>query len=227
MTTATSPLDGLAEVLEFLPCATPSLWFEQAASHLDLLLVDHAHCEKKAASTALGMLYRYPAQSGLLYCMSRLAREELRHFEQVHTLLTGRGIGYRSLTASRYAASLMGTVRREEPARLLDTLLVGALVEARSCERFAGLCVVLPEDVATLYAGLLASEARHFQQYLGLAGEVATAPEIDARLAELRSLEAELVTAPDVEFRFHSGPLAAPADPPSSGVAARVSAAPS
>jgi len=204
---AASPLaDGLAAVRAFLPCATPAAWFAQAADNVDVLLVDHANCEKKAASTALGMLYRYVDRPQLLFRLSRLAREELRHFEQVHALMVRRGIPYVQLSSGRYAAGLMAEVRRDEPGRLVDTLLTGAIIEARSCERFAGLVDVLPVDLAALYRGLLASEVRHFHHYLALAETCAAEPVTD-RLAELLRAEAALVTQPDTLFRFHSGPL--------------------
>ncbi len=196
-----------AAIREFLRCPTPPAWFAQAPARLDVLLVDHANCEKKAASTALGMLYRYVDRPELLYRLSRLAREELRHFEQVCALMAQQDVAYGQLSASRYAATLMTEVRREEPGRLVDTLLVGAIVEARSCERFAGLAAVLPADVAKLYAGLLASEARHFALYLALARRYASDDEVAARLAVLLDRDAELVTLPDPVFRFHSGPL--------------------
>lgn len=199
--------DGLAAVRAFLPCATPAAWFAQAADNVDVLLVDHANCEKKAASTALGMLYRYVDRPQLLFRLSRLAREELRHFEQVHALMLRRGVPYVQLSSGRYAAGLMAAVRRDEPGRLVDTLLTGAIIEARSCERFAGLVGVLPEDLADLYRGLLASEVRHFHHYLALAEDCAEAPVAD-RLAELLRVEAPLITEPDTAFRFHSGPVA-------------------
>jgi tRNA-(ms[2]io[6]A)-hydroxylase len=198
---------GLDDVLAFLPCATPDAWFRQAAQRLPLLLVDHANCEKKAAGTALSLLYRHVDKPELLQRLSRLAREELRHFEQVHALMQTRGIDYVQLGPSRYAAALMAEVRRDEPGRLVDTLLVGAIVEARSCERFAGLAARLPEDVAGLYRALLASEARHFRHYLALAEHYAGEP-VGPRLDALLAAEAELVTEPDRELRFHSGPLA-------------------
>lgn len=204
---AVPDLPALEAVLQFLSCATPPAWFEQAPAHLEELLIDHANCEKKAVSTALGMLHRYVDRADLLYRLSRLAREELRHFEQVHALLRARGIAYRHLTPSRYAGGLMARVRAREPDRLVDTLLVAAIVEARSCERFAGLVRGLPEDVSSLYAGLLASEARHFRHYLDLARCYADGP-VEGRLTALLEVEAELVTATDTEFRFHSGPLA-------------------
>jgi tRNA 2-(methylsulfanyl)-N6-isopentenyladenosine37 hydroxylase len=196
----------LQEIHGFLRAATPQRWFQQAAADVDTLLIDHAHCEKKAAGTALGLLYRYVDRPELLQTLSRLAREELRHFEQVLAVLRRRGIDYRALSPSRYAGTLMSRVRRQEPWRLVDTLLAGAIVEARSCERFAGLVNVLPADLATLYAGLQASEARHFQHYLRLAGRYAPAP-FEAKLDELLTLDAELISTPDNALRFHSGPV--------------------
>jgi tRNA 2-(methylsulfanyl)-N6-isopentenyladenosine37 hydroxylase len=198
---------AIDDVLEFLPCATPPAWFEQALGHLPTLLVDHANCEKKAAGTALRLLFRYVDKPDLLQRLSRLAREELRHFEQVHEILQARGIAYVHLSSSRYAAGLLECVRTAEPFRLADTLLMGAVVEARSCERFAGLAAVAPEDLAEFYRGLLAAEARHFRHYLDLARVHAAEP-VEAKLAELLAREARLVTEPDREFRFHSGPLA-------------------
>jgi tRNA-(ms[2]io[6]A)-hydroxylase len=139
-----------------------------------------------------------------------LAREELRHFEQVHALLRARGFGYVHLSSSRYAGALRQRVRNREPDRLVDTLLTGALVEARSCERFLGLIEVLPPDLAAFYDKLLASEARHFERYLELA-ECYADSDFGAKLAELKTLEASLITEPDRDFRFHGGPLAASA----------------
>jgi tRNA-(ms[2]io[6]A)-hydroxylase len=138
--------------------------------------------------------------------MSRLAREELRHFEQVRSIMADMDVPFERLTASRYAGQLRETVRDEEPARLLDTLLIGALIEARSCERFAALAPRLPDELGRFYSGLLASEARHFEHYLAFAeAECGAGVALNARLDELKALEAELITAPDPDFRFHSG----------------------
>ncbi len=130
--------------------------------------------------------------------MSRLAREELRHFEQVRKILSKRSIPFEHVSASRYAGKLRREVRDKEPERLLDMLLVGALIEARSCERFAVLVPHLPEDIGRFYAGLLASEARHFEHYLNFAREeVDVADDVfDSRLAELKEFEAALISAP-------------------------------
>jgi len=214
MTAATRALNGvdLAPLRAFLPVVTPEAWVAAASQpgNLPLLLVDHANCEKKAASTALNLMYRYVEHSALLHKLSRLAREELRHFEQVLAIIEARGITYPQLPAARYASGLRELVAREEPLRLVDTLLVGAIIEARSCERFAALLGVVDEELSRFYASLLRSEARHFEDYLTLAKELGPGVDIDARLQPLLAREAQLVEGEDVEFRFHSGvPVAA------------------
>lgn len=194
-------------LIAFLGTATPAAWVDVARQRLPELLLDHANCELKAASTALGFIYRYPDRDALCDRMSRLAREELRHFEQVRKLMSEMSIPFRRLSASRYAGSLRQAVREPEPGRLLDLLLTGALIEARSCERFAALVPVLPERIGRFYAGLLASEARHFENYLAFArreSDVGDA-EFDQRRQELQALEASLIADPDPDFRFHSG----------------------
>lgn len=192
-------------VARFLLAPTPVAWVRAAAARLPALLNDHANCEKKAASSALSLLFRYPADAALAQRMSRLAREELRHYEQVRRLMQRERIAYVAVQPSRYAQTLRDECRSQEPARLVDTLVVGALIEARSCERFALLLPVLPVPVATLYARLLRSEARHFETYLALARDAGPG-DIDARVAELAAVEARLATSPDATFAFHSGP---------------------
>jgi len=198
----------LAALRAFLPCATPAAWLEAAAAPANraLLLADHANCEKKAAATALNLAYRYTDHYPLLHRLSRLAREELRHFEQVIAIMERRGMAYPPLSPSRYARELRAFVRADEPGRLVDTLLVGAVIEARSCERFAALAPRLDAELAAFYGSLLRSEARHFQDSLGLARSLAEAREVEARLARLLPLERDLVETPDDMLRFHSGP---------------------
>ena len=199
---------SVADVDGVLTCPTPPGWLDAVTDNLQALLIDHANCERKAALTALGLIHRYPRQRTLVRQMSRLAREELRHFEQVINLIAERGFDYQPLNASRYAKGLLSTVRAEEPARLLDVLLVGALVEARSCERFQRLAnhPGLDPELSGFYLRLEASERRHFGHYLALAGQTAGDTEIAERLAELNVVEARLIREPDAEFRFHSGP---------------------
>jgi len=191
----------------FFDTPTSAAWVKEACNRLPELLLDHANCELKAASTALGFIYRYSDRSALSHRMSRLAREELRHFEQAKLLMDEMEIPFKRLSASRYAGRLRQAVRREEPGRLLDMLLVGALIEARSCERFAALVPHLPESLSRFYAGLLDSEARHFEHYLEFARKEVDISEedFDERLKELKSLEARLISEPDDQFRFHSG----------------------
>lgn len=191
----------------FLDTRTPDAWVQAACARLPELLHDHANCELKAASTALRFIYSYPDRTGLVHQMSRLAREELRHFEQVRRILADRRIPFEHVTASRYAGTLRNAIRPNEPERLLDLLLVGALIEARSCERFAALAPHLPPDLEKFYSGLLASEARHFERYIEFARKECQVAEDDfaIRLEELKELEAGLITSPDSQFRFHSG----------------------
>ncbi len=194
-------------IASFFDTPTPPEWLDEASRRIPELLLDHANCELKAASTALGFIYRYSDRTALTHQMSRLAREELRHFEQSRKIMEEMEIPFQRLSASRYAGKLRQAVRRDEPEHLLDMLLVGALIEARSCERFAALVPRLPENLSKFYAGLLSSEARHFEHYLELAKkEVDVSDEdFDNRLAELKTLEAELILEPDDQFRFHSG----------------------
>ncbi|TQV78124.1 tRNA-(ms[2]io[6]A)-hydroxylase [Exilibacterium tricleocarpae] len=199
-----TPID---HIVQFLRCETPDDWIATALENPALLLIDHANCEKKAASTAMNLMYRYVDDFELLNKMSRLAREELRHFEQVIALMEKRGIDYRQISASRYAAELRKSVRSTEPGRLIDTLIVGAVIEARSCERFAKLAPHLDEELKTFYLSLLKSEARHYQDYLGLAEKVAAGESIAARIDTFLAVEQSLVLQGDREFRFHSGPL--------------------
>ncbi len=194
-------------IANFLTVATPSAWVEEAVLRLPELLLDHANCELKAASTALGFLYRYPERSALAQRMSRLAREELRHFEQVRSIMSDMDIPFERLSASRYAGEMRAVARTDEPRKLLDMLLVGALIEARSCERFARVAPRLPERLGRFYAGLLASEARHFEHYVTFARSECGVSDaaLEQRLAELKEVEAGLITSPDPVFRFHSG----------------------
>jgi tRNA-(ms[2]io[6]A)-hydroxylase len=180
----------------------------EALNHPEELLIDHANCEKKAAATAMKLMYRYTDNATLLSKMSQLAREELLHFQQVVELMRERGIKYTQIAPSRYAAGLRQHISHSESLALVDTLLIGAYIEARSCERFAMLAQVLDPELSKFYRNLLRSEARHFQDYLTLAYETGHA-EVDARLEFFGQVEKDLILAPDETFRFHSGtPLA-------------------
>ena len=197
----------LSPVYDFLPCRTPDAWLSVAVKSLPLLMIDHANCEKKAAATAMSLMHRYTDNTVLLNKMSRLAREELRHFEQVLKLMTKRGIAYESVTASRYAQGLREKVRKKDPHKLMDTLIVGALIEARSCERFAALSPHVDPELSEFYVSLLKSESRHFMDYITLAKTLASPDEVDERLSLFSTIEQSLIEGPDTEVRFHSGVL--------------------
>lgn len=188
---------------EILRAPTDPSWFAVAGERWGELLLDHANCEKKAASTALSLMFSYPEDFDLANRMSKLAREELRHFELVQQKMTELGVEFRRLSPSRYAEGLRRVLRRTEPERCVDLLLCGALIEARSHERFMGLIERLGEPLAGFYAALAASEARHAGLYLRLAEKRGS--DVRARLEQLAAVEAELATSPDGEFRFHSG----------------------
>lgn len=199
----TSALNELT-VDKILLCKTPDAWVQRAVQEQEMLLVDHAHCEKKAASSALSMINHNPDRTELLQKMSRLAREELRHFEQVLRFITARGMQYTHLSPSRYAAGLRKPMRKTPEACLTDSLIIGAFIEARSCERFSTLAPHLDEQLSKFYRGLLASESRHFQDYLTLAEQYSDEP-IAPRIEFFADIEAELIQSPDTQFRFHSG----------------------
>jgi tRNA-(ms[2]io[6]A)-hydroxylase len=191
--------------VRILQADTPAAWVDAAVSGWRELLVDHANCEKKAASTAVALIFAYPEDVQLGLSLSRLAREELRHFEQVQSAMTDLGVPFLRQKPGRYAAGLRRELRTSEPGRKLDLLLSGALIEARSCERFRLLAARLPDPLGKFYGRLAESEARHFELYVGLARE-RYAGEWESRLNTLARAEAQLATAPDGELRFHSGP---------------------
>lgn len=193
------PMDSI------LRAPTPEAWVAAAVERWREMLVDHANCEKKAASTALSLMFAYPEDHALAMALSRLAREELRHFEQVQKMMLTLGVEFERQSPSRYASGLRSTIRSSEPGRKLDLLLSGALIEARSSERFRLLSGRLQKPLGDFYATLERSEARHFQLYVNLAR--AEAPDRwQERLVTLAEREAQLATEADAEFRFHSGP---------------------
>jgi len=184
---------------------TPHDWVEEALRRLPRLLIDHANCEKKAASSALALMFAYPEDRALSLALSRLAREELRHFERVLRAMQALGVPFVRQRPGRYAQALHGALRSADPGRKLDLLLVGALIEARSAERFALLESRLPPPLGRLYSDLGSAEARHFTLYLDFARSSAPG-EWRERLATLAAREAELATSPERTLRFHSGP---------------------
>lgn len=204
------------DALGVLKAATPVSWAEHAALNWQALLLDHANCEKKAASTALALMFAYPDDMGLCSAMARLAREELRHFEQVQKLMAQLGVVAQRQAPGRYAGALRAMLSTSDPLRKLDLLLCGALIEARSCERFEVVAPHLPEPLKSFYIDLARSERRHAGLYLELAETSARQVGLDsalpARLEQLAVAESALILDPDGQFRFHSGvPVAAAA----------------
>ena len=192
-------------VNSFLFCETPIEWTAKASENMDTLLIDHANCEKKAASTAMNLIYRYVEYPELLLQLSKLVREEMRHFEQVVAILNYRKIDYTHLSSARYAGELRKGVRTHEPGRLIDVLIVSAIVEARSCERFEKLIPVLDSKLSDFYVSLLKSESRHFRKYMKLAEDIAAGERIQDRVEFFLEKDYQLIMSPDAEFRFHSG----------------------
>ncbi len=188
-----------------LESQTDPLWVERAVANMDQILLDHAHCEKKAASTAIGLVFKYPHYTQLLRPLSGLAREELEHFELVLDHIEARGQRFRKLSPSPYAGRLMSILRKNEPGRLADTLLCCAVIEARSCERMQLLATHLEEPaLAELYAGLLASEARHFTLYVDLAVSVVGREAVSRRLPEITAHEAQILATAPPTPRMHN-----------------------
>jgi tRNA 2-(methylsulfanyl)-N6-isopentenyladenosine37 hydroxylase len=195
--------------VNILAAPTPKAWVDAACEHWGELLVDHANCEKKAASSALAMIFAYPEDQTLTTTLSRLAREELRHFEQVSQMMRRMQVNFVRQRPGRYAAGLRSALRQHEPVRKLDLMCSHALIEARSCERFQLLASRLPAPLGRFYQSLQHAEARHFELYVRLAHSAqgsGDAQQVHSRLAQLAQVEAQLATSPDEELRFHSGP---------------------
>jgi tRNA-(ms[2]io[6]A)-hydroxylase len=192
-----------------LAAPTAPAWTECALDGIAELLVDHAHCEKKAAGTALNLIFRYPREPALPDALSRLAREELIHFEQVLAILRARGIAFAAQKPAAYAGRLRAQTRTGDPEHLVDTLLCCALIEARSCERFALLVAdVRDPALRDFYAGLHAAESRHHRVYVELAASLVSRAAVVARYRELAACEAEILASTRLAPRMHAGALA-------------------
>lgn len=188
-----------------LAAPTREDWLGEALQNLDAVLLDHAHCEKKAASTAMNMIFRYPDRTSLMRPLSEHAREELEHFELMLGVLEERSIPFERISPAPYAGELYKVVRKGEPERLLDTLLCCSLIEARSCERMTLLSENLPDPaLAELYRSLLASEARHVSVFVELATEIFGREVTRERRLQVAAHEAEVLATPGPEVRMHS-----------------------
>ena len=193
-----------SELFSFLRCRTPLEWLQRATVNIETLLIDHASSELKAASTAVSLMFQYPSYSEFCKLMPRLAREEIKHFELVQQYIKKYNFQYIRLKPSRYAKNLHNNARTFHPERLIDFLIINAIIEARSCERFYALGDVLPSDLAEFYHQLAKVEARHYQIYINLAQKISK-ENIDKRVDELLQIENNLITQPEDVFRFHSG----------------------
>jgi tRNA 2-(methylsulfanyl)-N6-isopentenyladenosine37 hydroxylase len=188
-----------------LKTTTSQRWLDKAAANLPELLVDHAHCEKKAAGTAMNLLFAYVENVDLCRAMTEIVQEELSHFHMVLDILSARGIPFRKLSPSSYGRRLNDLVSKQEPRRAVDRLLVAGLIEARSCERFGLLRDHLPDkELASFFGGLFESEARHHSTYVRLAKSFASEDEVRLRLEELADAEAAIIAEGDDVTRMHS-----------------------
>ncbi|HEX3998620.1 MAG TPA: tRNA-(ms[2]io[6]A)-hydroxylase [Pirellulales bacterium] len=188
-----------------LKSASPRRWLDQVLPDVPTLLIDHAHCEKKAAGTALNLIFAYVDRVELCREMADIVDEELSHFRMVLDLLERRGIRFRRLAPGSYGRQLNELVRKQEPQKAIDRLLVASLIEARSCERFGLLREHLPDrELASFYDGLFESEARHHSTYVRLANRFGPEEAVRSRLENLATAEAELIARGDELPRMHS-----------------------
>ncbi|MFN0205940.1 MAG: tRNA isopentenyl-2-thiomethyl-A-37 hydroxylase MiaE [Planctomycetota bacterium] len=200
-------------MVELIPLvATSERWVARACSDVESLLLDHAHCEKKAAATALAFIFRMPDQHELINAMSKLAREELLHFERLLMVLREHQMTFRRLPPSAYAKNLIDYIRKPRSfaknlyPQIVDELLVAALIEARSTERFRKLQLAdLSKDLRELFAELAEVEARHKNVYYEQALTFERAERVAKRAAELAEYEATILETPEQELRLHSG----------------------
>lgn len=187
-----------------LKSSTAPWWLERVEENLEEILLDHAHCEKKAAGTAMNLIFAYVDHVDLVRQLSPIVTEELEHFQLVIDLIERRGMRFRRLTPSNYGSQLVELVRKLEPGRAVDKLLAAALIEARSCERFGLLRDRLrDQELADFYGGLFESEARHHAAYVQMALLFAPEQAVFARLQELAEKEAEIIARGDSKARVH------------------------
>tara|TARA_Y100001968_G_scaffold65455_3_gene56252 strand:- start:5680 stop:6294 length:615 start_codon:yes stop_codon:yes gene_type:complete len=191
--------------IKWLCSPTSDAWLKQAIANPLEILLDHAHCERKAAGVALQLMFRYLSEPGLSEALSPIAREELEHFERVLSLLHSRGIKLEKLPAPPYGSLLIKNVRKSEPFRMLDSFLIAGLIEARSHERMSLLASHCPDkEMRDLYRDLLQSEARHFSLYWNLAEQRFVRKEIISRLEVLAKIESQILSTLHPQPRMHS-----------------------
>ena len=191
--------------IRWLITKTSEEWIDLAISNPMEILLDHAHCERKAAGVALQLMFRYVSEPGLSEILSPLAREELEHFERVLSILNSRGKKLQKLASPPYGAILAKNICKDEPLRMLDSFLVAGLIEARSHERMKLLSLHSPDiELRNLYDDLLKSEARHFGIYWKLANERFDRNILTSRLKELAKVESDALLELHHQPRMHS-----------------------
>jgi tRNA-(ms[2]io[6]A)-hydroxylase len=194
-----------SSTINILKQPTSLAWVELAIANLDTVLLDHSHCERKAAGVALNLMFRYPSNTQLVRQLTAIAREELEHFEQVNQWLERRGVPLAALSSPPYGGAMKAQVRPQEPQRLLDSLLMAGLIEARSHERLGLLATHCPEpELAAFYHSLMASEARHYGIYWVLADTYFERSVVTQRLEELAVVESQVLEVLHPEPRMHS-----------------------
>ncbi len=192
-------------MIKWLSSKTNSEWLTQALENPTEILIDHAHCERKAAGFAMQLIFRYFSESEISETLSPIAREELEHYERVIKILKKRGKKLIRLKAPPYGEKLSKNVRKNEPYRMLDSFLVAGLIEARSHERMSLLSVNSPDkEIRNLYSDLLKSEARHFSVYWKLAEKNFSSTEVRDRLKQLSEVESEILETLYPAPRMHS-----------------------
>jgi tRNA-(ms[2]io[6]A)-hydroxylase len=192
----------------FLKITSPRSWCESAIQHFDILLIDHAHCERKAAASAIQLMSKNPLQSDLIQVLSPIAREELLHFEKMLSLLKSRNLRLYPLHPCRYHKELHAIrTKNDNVQQLIDDLVIAAIIEARSCERFFSLLPYLEAhgdiEVFKFYKHLAMAEQRHFEVYLEFAQQLDQ--DIEHRIKRFIAIENHCITSPEETFRFHSG----------------------
>ena len=191
--------------IQYLSSLTSDEWIKVALSNPVDLLIDHAHCERKAAGVAIQLMFRYPSEPNLAEVLSPIAREELEHFEKILYFLKDLGYSLEALKPPPYGAELAKNIRKEEPNRMLDSFLIAGLIEARSHERLSLLALNSGEEsFKTLYQSLLESEARHFGIYWNLAQTKFSKNQTFKRLEELSEIESAILAETCMMPRVHS-----------------------
>ncbi len=191
--------------IKILQQPSTSAWVDQAIANLDTIMLDHSHCERKAAGVAINLMFRYPSHQKLVRQLTAIAQEELSHFEQVNQWLEKRGIPLAPLNSPPYFSKLKSQIRHAEPDRLVDSLLISAIIEARSHERLGLIGKYCPDpELAQFYLSLMTSEARHYGIYWLLAEQYSDRSKVEARLAELGEYESNILATLHYEPRVHS-----------------------